>query len=89
MSNLNLVPAILEIEREIEYKEKLKPYQNSLSYLKKLNTACLYCNGIGKVLRKRICAEDDRPDPNDPNDYVYCKQCKGTGLEKLEREEAK
>lgn len=81
---LNLVPAIRQIEEQImeierEYKIKAKPYHDSLKALRQLNTACEKCNGKGKVLRRRVCAEDDRPDPTDPRDYIQCDICKGTG----------
>lgn len=82
--SLNLVPAIRELEREIrvqegEFNSRMKPYRESLEQLRKLNTACETCGGTGKVLRSRACAEDDRPDPNDPADYKMCIVCKGTG----------
>lgn len=82
--NLNLVPAIRELEREIriqesEFNSRMKPYRDSLEHLRKLNTACETCEGTGRVLRSRACAEDDRSDPNDPSDYKVCDICKGTG----------
>lgn len=82
--SLNLVPAIRELEREIrkqecEFNARIKPYKDSLEQLRRLNTACETCNGFGKVLRSRACAEDDAPDPNDPRDYRECRVCKGTG----------
>lgn len=81
---LNLVPAIKEIKAKIQEKEAqfeldIKPYKDSLEQLRKLNQACEYCNGLGKKLRSRSCAEDDRPDPNNPMDYVSCSKCGGTG----------
>ena len=81
---MNLVPAIKAIQAEMdklfkEYRETVKPYEDSLRELLKLNTACENCGGSGKVLRSRACAEDDRPDPNDPKDYVKCQYCGGTG----------
>lgn len=84
-NKLNLVPAIREIEAQIgkinrEYKEKLAPYEESLAKLREINTACEVCGGEGKILRSRACAEDDRPDPNDPGDWVKCRKCLGTGL---------
>ena len=82
---LNLVPAIKALEGQIkelrsEYLEKVIPYEDSLRQLRKINMACEKCEGAGKVLRYRACAEDDRPDPNDPRDYVTCNACGGTGL---------
>lgn len=84
-NELNLVPAIKEVEAQIrkikaEYSKKLQPYEDSLEQLRKINTACERCNGVGKVLRPRACAEDDPPDPNDPCDWNKCDECKGTGL---------
>ena len=84
-NDLNLVPAIREIEAQIraiesEHRKKIEPYQKSLEQLRKINTACEKCGGAGKVLRSRACAEDDRPDPNDPSDYNTCDKCHGTGL---------
>ena len=82
---INLVPAIKALEEQIkeirsEYLETVRPYEDSLRELRKLNTACERCNGTGKLLRHRSCAEDDRPDPNDPADYVKCMRCGGTGI---------
>lgn len=81
---MNLVPAIKSIEEEIrkieyETKKKIQPYQESLEALRKLNTACEACNGEGKILRSRACAEDDAPDPDDPRDYIKCVMCGGSG----------
>lgn len=56
------------------------PYLDSLEKLREINQACEYCNGTGRVLRNRSCAEDDRPDPNDLSDYIKCRGCNGTGL---------
>lgn len=82
---LNLVPAIREVEAQIrqmeyDFNSKVKPYKESLVALRKINEACERCNGVGKILRCRACAEDDRPDPNDPRDYNTCDVCHGTGL---------
>ena len=84
-NELNLVPAIKEVEAQIrkikaEYSKKLQPYEDSLEHLRKINTACERCNGVGKVLRPRACAEDDPPDPNDPRDWNKCDECHGTGF---------
>jgi len=81
---MNLVPAIKELESEIrkmryEFERKVKPYEESIAQLRKLNDACEYCNGAGKVLRSRACAEDDPPDANDPRDWLVCDHCRGTG----------
>lgn len=85
MSKLNLVPAIKELEKEItkrksEFNKSIQPYIDSLAQLKKLNQTCEFCYGKGKILRIRACAEDDRPNPNDPYDYKTCPYCAGTGL---------
>lgn len=86
---LNLVPAIREVEAQIgqleaEFKAKIKPYRDSLSALRKINTACEKCGGSGKVLRNRAYAEDDRPDPDDPTDWRSCPICHGSGIAKYE-----
>lgn len=85
LNTLNLVPAIREVEAQIrqltaEFEKKVKPYNDSLAALRKVNTACERCEGIGKVLRSRACAEDDRPDPDDPRDWNTCPVCQGSGL---------
>lgn len=81
---LNLVPAIKEIEKVIREKEstfnqEIQPYKDSLAQLRKLNETCEECGGRGWTLRPRACAEDDRPDPNDPTDRLKCYRCGGTG----------
>lgn len=91
---LNLVPAIREIEAQIremesDFRAKLKPYQESLNALRKINQACENCEGAGKVLRYRSCAEDDRPDPNDPSDWNTCPVCHGTGCATTKKGEYK
>ncbi len=85
MNKLNLVPAIKAIQTQIqeittEYNKQVAPYKESLKQLRAINTACERCCGKGKILRSRTCAEDDRPDPNDPRDYITCPSCGGTGL---------
>lgn len=87
-NTLNLVPAIREIEHQIskmegEFAAQITPYKRSLEELRKINTACEACGGEGKVLRSRACAEDDRPDPNDPTDWRKCEVCCGTGLARI------
>lgn len=91
-NNLNLVPAIKAIEKEInklntEHNKKIKPYIDSLMQLREINTACELCYGKGKILRKRSCAEDDKPNPEDPRDYVICPSCGGNGLHLRDRRE--
>ena len=93
-NKLNLVPAIREVEAQIheletKFNAEVKPYRDSLKALRKINQACERCNGEGKVLRSRVCAEDDRPDSDDPSDYITCPLCHGTGLSKKEKEEDK
>lgn len=88
---LNLVPAIREVEAQIHkleamFNAEVKPYRDSLEALRKINQACERCNGKGMALRSRTCAEDDRPDPNDPRDYITCPICHGTGLSKKEED---
>lgn len=87
---LNLVPAIREIEAQIhkmesDFMAKLKPYQESLNTLRKINQACENCGGVGKVLRCRSCAEDDRPDPNNPSDWNTCPVCHGIGCATIKK----
>lgn len=91
LPSLNLVPAIREVESQInqleaEFKAKVKPYYDSLNALRKINTACEKCGGYGKVLRSRACAEDDRPDSDDPRDWNTCPVCNGSGMTKHESE---
>ena len=81
---LNLVAAIVATEGEISkmkrrHELELQPMEEALKALRNINTACERCNGQGKVLRCRACAEDDAPDPNDPRDYVVCPVCLGSG----------
>ena len=86
--DVNLVPAIRAVEKELEeaegrakavYEATVKPYRDSLEQLRTMNTVCEECGGSGKVLRKRACAEDDAPNPDDPTDWLTCDRCKGTG----------
>lgn len=42
-------------------------------------TECPHCHGAGEVLRTRSCAEDDAPDPANPDDYDQCPFCYGIG----------
>lgn len=69
-----------EIDRERD--AKIKDLEDGLKALRKINTVCEMCYGDGRVLRKRACAEDDRPDPNLPEDMIRCTSCKGTGKAK-------
>jgi len=60
-------------------KDIINALDVALEELRKQNTVCEKCQGDGKVLRTRMCTEDDRPDPNDPNDWITCPECRGTG----------
>lgn len=87
----NVVSAIKEISAErqkveAELKSKLAGYDMALAALRAVNTVCETCEGKGKVLRSRACAEDDRPDPADPNDWETCPTCHGTGAALHKRE---
>lgn len=82
---LNLIPAIKELQKRKnelikEFQRKVRPLQDSIEHLRKLNEVCERCEGKGWNLRTRVCAEDDRPDPNDPRDRIICDVCHGTGL---------
>ncbi len=86
---INLIEAMqtvgkLETEKRTEFNREIAKYENAFALLKQLNEACLACNGKGKILKTRACAEDDRPDPNDPSDWRVCPACNGTGYEKKE-----
>lgn len=87
--DMNLVEAIKTVEQQIaqmeqDFQQQIAPYRNGLKALRKMNTVCTKCGGSGKRLRPRACAEDDRPDPNDPTDYITCEHCHGTGKEPKE-----
>ena len=84
---INVVPAIKMIQKEIDEKTiafnaEIQPLKDALKALVDVNEICVACEGKGKVLRKRLCAEDDRPDPNDPRDYIICFACSGSGRQK-------
>lgn len=81
---MNLIPAINEMRKEIvearsQLERKVYDLEQGLKALKKLNTYCEECGGEGKKLRSRACAEDDRPNPDDPRDWLKCNFCHGTG----------
>lgn len=83
----NLVAALKELRKEkAEYKSKLIGIDTAILAVQRINTVCEKCEGKGKVLRSRACAEDDRPDPNDPNDWITCPDCHGSGHAITERE---
>lgn len=80
-SNLNLVPAIEEMARQInkvkqEYKTKINELEDGLKALRNLNTVCERCNGSGSIPKPRSCAEDDDRYP------VSCPSCHGSGKSK-------
>ena len=82
---INLLEAIHTLEDEKrkilrEAEEKCKALDQSIHTLRLTNEACWFCGGKGKLLRKRACAEDDRPNPDDPRDWNICNACKGTGI---------
>jgi recombinational DNA repair protein RecR len=77
---MNLIPAIRAIREQIsdiehKHAEELAPYKDSLESLQKINTACEKCGGSGRVMRPRLCAEDDRD-----REMIQCNLCHGTGL---------
>lgn len=81
---MNLVPAIKEIERQIneiknKHQNELQPYIDSLKSLREINTTCENCGGSGKVY-SRACAEDD-------GDYYFCDDCRRTGLQRNTKKE--
>ena len=87
----NLVAALKELRKEkadleAEYKSKLIGIDTAILAVQRINTTCEKCEGKGKILRTRACAEDDRPDPNDPNDWITCPDCHGSGHAITERE---
>lgn len=81
---LNFVEPMKEIKRRREAyakeaEEKLKVFDEAYKVLFDMNEACPNCDGQGKKLRSRACAEDDAPDPNDPRDWNVCTWCGGSG----------
>lgn len=84
---LNMLDAMATIREKQEilkkaYQKQMDEYEAAYAVLFDMNEACEYCRGEGKTLRSRACAEDDRPDPKDPNDWNVCSHCHGTGLRK-------
>lgn len=83
----NLVAALKELRKEkadleAEYKSKLIGIDTAILAVQRINTTCEKCEGKGKILR----TEDDRPDPNDPSDWITCPDCHGSGHAITERE---
>lgn len=84
MEKVNLVPAINEIKRIIqqmtdEYTKAIKPYQDSLIELRKLNDTCEMCEGKGWIIVR------NRSDLDDQRDHLTCPFCCGTGKAKKEK----
>jgi len=77
---LNVGKVISGLEKHTKSdKDIINALDVALEELRMRNTVCEKCKGDGKVLRSRMCAEDDSPDPNDPNDWITCPECRGTG----------
>lgn len=82
---LNLISSIHELENKkqkiIEQcRQDVEEIDKAIEIVKKMNEACLDCRGKGWRLREMACAEDDRPNPEDPNDRIKCRSCNGTGF---------
>lgn len=80
----NLIPAITAMVKQRDsyiysMNRKISEMDEGLKILRRLNTVCEECGGGGWILRSRACAEDDRPDPNDPRDRKVCPICGGSG----------
>lgn len=89
---LNLLPAIDELQKRkkhIEglYQTELDGVNRALEILIQMNEACPVCGGHGKKLRGRNRAEDDRPDPDNPADWVKCPVCGGTGRSPIQNKQ--
>lgn len=77
----NLVAALKELRKEkAEYKSKLIGIDTAILAVQRINTTCEKCEGKGKILRSRACAEDD------PSDWITCPDCHGSGHVITERE---
>lgn len=92
LNQINLLPAIRALDDELtriaeQYQIKRRELENGLKALRRINTVCEYCGGDKKILRSRACAEDDRPDPNDPSDWKKCPCCGGSGRAKYKEHE--
>ena len=57
-----------------EYDRQIDEYKQAFEINRKLNTACIYCNGTGEVDEGDGCSYESR--------YikVKCGQCYGTGI---------
>lgn len=81
---INLIPTLRTLkaqrdERAIEFDRQLAALDAVIIAIGKVNEACTECDGKGWRLRPRACAEDDRSDPNDPDDRIPCEACNCTG----------
>lgn len=81
---VNMLDAMDAVQKEItrrqdEFAEEMAGLTSALKVLRNLNEACPRCRGAGWKLRERACAEDDRPNPDDPADRIRCGECGGSG----------
>lgn len=65
-----------------KYEPQITELKRILLSLKSNNEVCEQCKGKGKILRSRVCVEDDSVDLNDPNNWETRDMCRGSGLEK-------
>lgn len=82
---INLLNAITDLEKQKgaltdRYNAEVKELDDAIAVLRKSNQACWCCGGRGWNLRQRVCAEDDRPNEDDPRDRRTCRMCHGTGI---------
>lgn len=82
---INLLMAIRDLENQkailnAKHLSEIRELDDAIAVLRKTNQACWACGGKGWNLRHRVCAEDDRPDENDPRDRETCRMCHGTGI---------
>lgn len=71
----NYLNAIISLRNEIqkktnEFKKEIKPLEDALKNLRKINTACEYCNGTGI---------DYTYDAAGQKEQVNCNYCDGSG----------
>lgn len=81
---INLLHAVraLRLERRektADFERQIAAIDAAIDVVGKVNEACPECEGRGWRLRPRACAEDERPDPDDPNDRIPCEACNCTG----------
>lgn len=89
---LNLLDAIRSLEAQrakevADHEETIRNLDAAILAVRKTNEVCWICGGKGWKLRARACAEDDRPDPDDPADRITCRACHGTGWKHWKDEE--